>query len=213
MPTTTETLHLAWVVAAAAVAVPLIFTKADLLVTVAHEAGHAAASLVFGTGFQGIHINADGTGHTHATARSVVGAIPIGLVGYAAPSATGLLIAWGYTTGRTVPVLIAITVVVGVLTVMSRNVFGFILSAVLGALAVWTITSAAPFAQALAVLFLAWFLLLGGTWDAVTCLAAPGTDHETLRDWTGVPTIVWAVITAAVSVWCLYLGGRILLGI
>ncbi|MGH4001614.1 MAG: M50 family metallopeptidase, partial [Pseudonocardiaceae bacterium] len=57
-------LHPAWVGACAVVALVLVFTPANLIVTLFHETGHALTSLVFAGGFSGINLHSSGSGLT-----------------------------------------------------------------------------------------------------------------------------------------------------
>lgn len=211
--TTTPHVHPAWVGVCAVVALGLVFTRAQLVVVMFHEAGHAIASLVFGNGFSGVNLHADGDGFTHGAPLTRVAAIPTFAAGYLAPGLFGLAVAWAYASGHTTLGLFGLAVISGGFAIMSRNLFGFALSGFLAGLAVWILLGAGEFIQAVIVLVLAWVLLLGGTIDAVRRSIAVDSDHEQLAEVTGLPAVLWGIAIAAVNVWALYAGTRILLGI
>ena len=212
LSTTAPTLHIGWVIACGVVGLVLVLTPARLIVVLHHEAGHAIAGIVFGAGFDGIELHRDGTGWTTASTYSTPGAIGIGIAGYLAPGLFGLLTVWAYSTGRTTLVLAALALICGVTAIMSGNLFGFLFSGFLAALAGWVLLDGAALAQSLLVLLLAWMLLLGGLFDSIGHLLG-GYDHELLENMTGVPGVLWGLGFIAVQGWAAYNGARLLLGV
>lgn len=210
---TTAHIHPAWVVVCAVVAVVLLLlAKADLVVTLFHEAGHAAGALVTGGRVDGINMHADGEGHTRTLHRGdgrATGLVAV-LAGYPAPGVFGLLVAWAYATGHVGLAVAGLAVVAGGVAAASQNLFGFAVAAVLAGLGVWAFLDGHAFAQSVLVLLLAWLLLLGGTLDAGHVLLTGSTDYELLRGMTGIPMTLWALLALAANAWCLWTGGRLL---
>lgn len=212
LATTTPTLHTAWVIACGVAALVLVLTPARTVVVLHHEAGHAIAGIVFGAGFHGIALHRDGTGWTDSSAYSTPGAVGITLAGYLAPGLFGLLTVWAYAAGRVTLVLAALALICGVTAIKSGNLFGFLFSGVLAAVAGWVLFDGASIAQSLLVLLLAWMLLFGGLFDSISHLIG-GYDHELLEGFTGIPGVLWGLGFIAVQGWAAYHGARLLLGI
>lgn len=123
-----------------------------------------------GAGFDGIEPHRDGTGWTTSSAYSIPGAIGIRVAGYVAPGLFGLLTVWAYAVGRTALVLAALALICGVNAIKSGNLFGFLFSGVLAAVAGWVLLDGAALVQSILVLLLAWMLLLGGLFDSISHL-------------------------------------------
>lgn len=214
---TTPHLHPAWVIVNGVVAlVLLVFLRwPELVITLFHESGHAIASVLFGNGFHGVNLHADGSGITRGAPMSLLGAIPIYAAGYLGPGLFGFAVAWAYANNRTPLALAGLAFVAGVFAVMSRNPFAFVVSGLLAGLTGWVLLDGATLVQSLLVLLLAWLLLLGGTADAAKTVISVdlGEDHDVLESLTWFPSWLWGLGFVAVNGWCLWTGARLLLGV
>ena len=150
------------VVAVLAVTVDGVWRWARGVVTIAHEAGHAAAALLTGRRLAGIRLHADTSGLTVSVGRPTgPGMVLTAAAGYVSPSLVGLagvaLLALDLVT---LMLWAAVAVLAGMLVVV-RNWFGALALLVVGG-AVAGVSLAAPAGvQAAFGYTLTWFMLLG----------------------------------------------------
>jgi len=158
---------LAWTTAVLAfvAAVPLwrITTHA---ITIAHEGGHAMFGSLTGLFVKKVRVDRGGGGSTAYRQEkwSVLQTLAAGLAGYLGPSIFGLAGAWMLVRGISPRSILLMTLVLlAVLLVMVRNVFGFVAVPATGAL-VWTVAMRASADVQLVFTYIwIWFLLMGGT--------------------------------------------------
>ena len=194
-------------------AIPPVWSIARHVVTIAHEAGHAAVATLLGRKVRGIRLHSDTSGLT--THYGSVKRLPLALTsfaGYPAPAVLGLgaaaLLGAGYANA-----LLWITVVVLVLVLVQiRNFFGFFVMLVtIGAFGWLAWTGPDPLRVGVAY-GLAWLLLLGSV-RAVMELhtsrkvpAGRSSDADALAKSTRIPGLVWVTVFWLVTVACA-LGG------
>lgn len=158
------------------VVLPRVWPVARHVVTVAHEGGHAVAAVLSGRRLSGIRLHSDTSGLTVSRGRPRgPGMVVTLLAGYTGPALLGLGSAAVLATGRPVALLWAWLVLLALLLVQVRNLFGLwvVLVCGVGVFAVtwWT----GPTAQAAVAYTLTWFVLL----------AAPRTVLEVARSRRG----------------------------
>jgi len=136
-------------------------------ITIAHEGGHAMFGSLTGLLIKQIRIDADGGGSTQFNKKikdlSFVQTVAAGLAGYLGPSMFGLAGAWMLVHGIAPRAVLLMTLVMlAMILLMVRNVFGFIAVPFTGAI-VWAVAmrSSEP-VQLVFAHFWVWFLLIGG---------------------------------------------------
>lgn len=233
-----------WVVAASAavallvVASPRLWRMTRIAITIAHESGHAAASLLSGRRLEGIRLHADTSGETVSRGRRRgPGIVVTAFAGYITPPLLGVGACALLAAHRVTLLLALLLVLLAVTLVLVRNWYGALsVLATAGALVAvsWLADPALRAAFAYAV---AWFLLFGGV-RPVAELArtrrtrqvrlppgrvptgrrlaggrpGPGmTDADQLGWLTPVPAGAWVAMFALVAVAAVVFGARLLI--
>lgn len=75
----------------------------------------------------------------------------------------------------------------------------------------WALLAGTPRVQAGAAVGIAWFLLISGFADLVRVPLTTTVDAQELARMTLVPRAVWALIWIAIGLFCLVVGGQLLL--
>ena len=163
------------------------------LVTIVHEAGHAAVGLMVGRRFLGFVVSRDLSGHAVTAGKPTgPGRVATSWAGYPAPAVLGAVVVLLALKGWASAVLLLGLVLLAVLLVMSRSVRTVVLvllvAALTGALWWWggQWRDGVVAGTGLA--------LLVGAWDSLRDVAAsrdPSQDHRTLAHLTRVPAGVW----------------------
>jgi hypothetical protein len=203
--------------AAAAVLYRPVWVVLRHAVTIAHEGGHAAVAAATGRRLHGVRLHSDTSGLTVSAGRPTgLGVVLTLLAGYLSPSVLGLAAAAALGAGRVLPVLWVAIVLLGVLLLMIRNLFG-VLSVVVTAGLLVAVAGWAPSAwQGPAAYLLTWFLLLAGPRPVIELQSArrrrlaPASDADQLAGLTRVPGLVWVTVFLLLTVAAL-LGGAYLL--
>jgi hypothetical protein len=171
-----------------------------IVVTIAHEGGHALVAVLAGRGLTGIRLHTDTSGLTVSTgARRGPGLVLTFIGGYPAPSLLGVGAALLVASDRAALMLwIAIALLVATL-VHVRNAYGVFAvlatGALVGAVAWW----GQPRLQDGFAAALCWFLLFGGL-RAVHELQRSGrrrhgtSDADMLGSLTWVPRGMWVLV-------------------
>ena len=217
-----------WVIAASgAIAVLIVATAgtwrvARNSITIAHEGGHALASVLSGRRLEGIRLHSDTSGVTYSKGkRNGPAAIFTLAAGYLAPSLLGAGAAWLLAAHHVTAMLWLLLALLAATFLAIRNAYG-VLAVLVTAGAVlavsWFATAAV---QAAFGYTAAWFLLLGGV-RAVAELQGHrrrtrrrgqvGTsDADQLGQLTKVPAGAWVALFALACVAALILGTRLLI--
>ncbi len=187
-------------------------------VTLVHEAGHAGVAVLTGRRLAGIRLHSDTSGLTTSVGRPRgPGMVLTAAAGYVAPGMLGLAAAWATANGRGVALLWALLLVVVVLGVGVRNLFGLWSVLVTGVTLVAVTWWAPTVWQTLAACTVSWYLLLGAV-RTVTELGrtrargARTSDADVLARLTHVPAILWVGVFGLVTVATAVLGGAALTG-
>src|SRR5699024_1958380 len=124
------------------VASPL-WPSVRMLATITHEGGHALVALLTGRRLTGIRLNRDTSGVTLSRGRPRgAGMVVTLLAGYPAPALTGLAAALLLGTGRAAGMLWLAVLLLGVMLLVMRNLYGIVVVLGLGALVAvlsWTL--------------------------------------------------------------------------
>jgi peptidase M50B-like protein len=177
---------------------------------IAHEGAHAAVALLLGMVVTSVVIHDDHRGKT--TWRRPAYLLPL-MAGYYGPPLFGLLAAGLLVHGSATAVLWTFLFLLALLLIVMRNLFGFLIVALLGVFFYMTVTYGSPSAQVITACSWAWLLLIGGVLDAFAHFS-DGADYEDLSGHvTVVPRVIWASLSVLVALGCLAVGGAWLLGI
>jgi hypothetical protein len=184
-------------------------------VTIAHEGGHALVALCTGRRLSGIRLHADTSGVTVSYGKPRgPGMVLTALAGYTAPALLGLAGAALLGAGHITALLWACVVLLALMLLMIRNLYGLLTLLVTGA-AVFVVTWYAT-AQVQAAFgdFAVWFLLFGGVrpvfelqWQRSRG-RAPQSDADQLAKLTGVPGLAWVLLFGIVALGSAALGAH-----
>jgi Peptidase M50B-like len=188
-------------------------------VTIAHEGGHALIALLTGRKLRGIRLEFDTSGLTLSAGRPTGPGMMFTLLGgYVAPSLIGLLGAW-LLGGNRITLLLWLAVVLLLLMLINiRNVFGALSLIVTGAIVFGVSWYATPQVQAAFAYVGVWFLLFGGVRPIFELQSLrsrgrmPDSDADQLAHVTHVPALFWVGVFLAVDVAALVVGAFMLAG-
>jgi len=227
-----------WVVAVSAavallvVASPRSWRLTRIAITIAHESGHAAASLLSGRKLEGIRLHRDTSGETISRGKGRgPGIIVTAMAGYVTPPLLGAGAAALLAAHRVNLLLSLFLVLLAVTLVMVRNWYGVLAVLVTGGGLFAVIWFAGPALRAAFAYAAAWFLLFGGVRPVAELartrnralrlptgrrLAAGRprlgmSDADQLAWLTRVPAGVWVAAFALVAAGALVLGARLLI--
>jgi len=202
-----------------AVAFRPVWRIARNAVTIAHEGGHALLALLTGRKLRGIRLEFDTSGLTLSAGRpSGPGMMFTLLGGYIAPSLVGLLGAWLLGGNRITLLLWLAVVLLLVMLINIRNVFGAISLVVTGAAVFIVSWYATPQVQAAFAYAGVWFLLFGGVRPVFELQSLrsrgrmPESDADQLANVTHVPALFWVGFFLVVDVAALVVGAFMLAG-
>jgi Peptidase M50B-like len=206
-------------IALAVVAVRPLWRIARNAITIAHEGGHALMALLTGRRLRGIRLEFDTSGLTLSAGRPTgPGMILTLLAGYIAPSLVGLAGAWILGGNRITLLLWLAAVLLLLMLINIRNVFGALSVIVTGAIVVAVSWYAAPQVQAAFAYAGVWFLLIGGVRPVGELQRLRGrgrmrdSDADQLSRLTHVPAFFWVFLFGLVTVAVLVVGTFMLAG-
>jgi hypothetical protein len=237
--TEVQALPAAWVVgvsAAAALLVvgsPRLWRMTRIVITIAHESGHAAASLATGRKLDGIRLHYDTSGETISRGKgSGLGIIVTSLAGYVTPPLLGVGTAALLATHRVNLLLSLFLLLLAVTLVLVRNWYGALAVLACGGALFAVIWLASPALRAGFGYAAAWFLLFGGLRPVVELartrgrrrsypvpvsrgssrhLLAAATDADQLARLTRLPAGLWVAFFGVVALVALVAGARLLI--
>ncbi|HEY0533241.1 MAG TPA: M50 family metallopeptidase [Actinoplanes sp.] len=188
-------------------------------VTIAHEGGHALIALLTGRRLRGIRLEFDTSGLTLSAGRPTgPGMMFTLLAGYIAPSLVGVLGAW-LLGGNRITLLLWLTVVLLLLMLINiRNLFGVLSLLITGAIVVVVSWYASAQVQAVFAYAGVWFLLFGGVRPVFELQSLrgrgrmPESDADQLAHVTHVPALFWVTVFLVVDVAALVVGAFLLAG-
>jgi hypothetical protein len=191
-------------------------------ITIAHEGGHALASVLSGRRLDGIRLHPDTSGVTYSHGRRTgAGVVLTAAAGYIAPSLLGAGAAWLLAAHHVTAMLWLLLALLAATFLAIRNAYGVmaVLLTVGAVLAVSWFASAAV--QAAFGYAAVWFLLLGGIRAVIELQSqrrgrrrdggVSTSDADQLGRLTGVPGGVWVAVFMLVSVAALVAGTRLLI--
>jgi hypothetical protein len=202
-----------------AVAFRPVWRVARNAVTIAHEGGHALIALLTGRRLRGIRLEFDTSGLTLSAGRPTgPGMMFTLLAGYIAPSLVGVLGAW-LLGGNRITLLLWLTVVLLLLMLINiRNLFGVLSLLITGAIVVAVSWYASAQVQSVFAYAGVWFLLFGGVRPVFELQSLrsrgrmPESDADQLAHVTHVPALFWVTVFLLVDVAALVVGAFLLAG-
>lgn len=177
-----------------------------LFTTLIHELGHALAAVLTGRVVHGIRIrrNHSGEAVSSGRGRSVIS----GIAGYPAPAVVGAAQLWSVVNGYTALALTIGGVILVITLLVIRNLFGVlvVIASIAATAALWLLAD--PAVQSYALLVVSLCLLIGSVRGLLTVVSVhvsrrsqlETSDAYLLYRRTGVPSVVWLLIFAAVIV-------------
>lgn len=188
-------------------------------ITIAHEGGHALIALLTGRKLRGIRLEFDTSGLTLSAGRPTGPGMMFTLLGgYVAPSLIGLLGAW-LLGGNRITLLLWLAVVLLLLMLINiRNVFGAVSVIVTGAIVFAVSWYATPQVQAVFAYVGVWFLLIGGVRPVGELQRQrsrgrmPESDADQLAHLTHTPALFWVFLFFLVNIAALVTGAFLLAG-
>jgi hypothetical protein len=181
-----------------------------LFTTLVHELGHAFAAVLCGRVVHGIRIRRNHSGDALSSGRGGFGTVVSGVFGYPAPAIVGAAQLWSVFNGFTAAALFAGGVVLLLTLLVIRNLFGalVVLASVAVSAVLWVY--ATPEVQSYALLVLGVALLVGAVRGLVTVIGVhvrrrdqlPTSDAYLLYRRTGVPSVLWLAVFAALIGGC-----------
>ena len=218
VPLPLEVVAAAAVVALVVVTAPALWRPARTAVTIAHEGAHGLAALATGRRLAGIRLHSDTSGLTVSAGRPTgPGMVLTCAAGYVGPALFGLGAAALLAAGHAVGVLWALLVLLALLLLQIRNLFGLWAVLVTGAGLAAVTTWLAPLGQAAVAAAVTWFLLLAAPRTVLELQAArrrraaPDSDADQLARLTRLPALLWVGVFLLVDVAALALAARWLL--
>ena len=177
--------------------------------TVVHEAAHAFVGLGTGRKVGGVTMTKAGGGATKLTPDRGAGFGVAVVVGYIGPSAAGLIAAKLISIGHIVAALWLGLLLLAVMLLLVRKLFGGIVILVCGVLLFLVLRYTAVGAQVAVAYGLAWFLLVSGP-KAVLEAGSTPQDAKILARMTLLWASAWTVLWLIGSLAALWVGGIML---
>jgi Peptidase M50B-like len=187
------------------------------VITIAHEGGHAAIAVLTGRRLQGVRLHSDTSGLTLSKGkRSGPGMILTLAAGYIAPSLLGVGGAALLAAGRITLMLWLSIVLVVLMLVMIRNMFGVLSVVVTGGILFVVSWYADARWQALFAYAAVWFLLFGGVRPVFEMQRqrrrglARSSDPDQLAGVTRAPAGLWVTLFVLICLGAVAAGGLLL---
>ena len=208
-----------WVVAVSGVTALLIVLTSDAwrlarnVITIAHEGGHALASVLSGRRLEGIRLHADTSGETYSRGRRTgPAAVITAAAGYLTPPLLGAGSAWLLASRHVTAMLWLALVLLAATLLMVRNAYGVLAVLVAGGSVLAVTVLAGPVVQAVFAYVCSWFLLLGGVRPVFELRGRRRrtSDADQLATLTGVRAGAWVFTFAVIALAAVAFGARLL---
>jgi hypothetical protein len=209
-------------IAVFAVLAPQAWRLTRIAITIAHEGGHAAASVLSGRRLEGIRLHVDTSGETVSRGRrNGPGLVITTLAGYLTPPVLGAGASALLAAHRVTLLLSLVLVLLAVTLVMVRNWYGVVTVLLVGGAVLAVAWLATPPLRAAFAYGVAWFLLFGGIRPVAELARSrrraarrrrPAfTDADQLATLTGLPGTLWVMFFALIALAALAFGARTLI--
>lgn len=188
------------------VVVPPVWSVVRHLVTLVHEAGHAAVAVATGRRLTAIRLHSDTSGLTISSGRPRgPGMMATAAAGYLAPAALGLLAILLVDADRTPWALYAGLATLAIMLAFIRNWFGLLVVALTAGGVAALIWKAPVSTQDFVASTFAWFLLVAAPRTTIDLWAhrrrarTRTTDADVLARVTFLPAAVWNLFFVLVT--------------
>jgi hypothetical protein len=180
--------------------------------TVVHEAAHAMVGVVTGRSISSVKINQNGSGATGIVPPAGFGYGVAAFVGYVGASAAGLLAAWLISIGRIVAVLWLGGLLLALMVLLVRNLFGGLVVLACGALLYLILRYTTAGVETAVAYGLTWFLLLSAPKRALGIAKKPKdvADAKILAGMTFLWPSAWCFLWLIGTIAALVVGATIL---
>ncbi|CUU56103.1 Peptidase M50B-like [Parafrankia irregularis] len=194
-----------------------LWNRTGHLNTAAHEGGHALMAFLLDREFLAVRLEANQNGLTSYFGRPRgFGRMIISASGYTAPSLFGLAAAALLAAGNVTAAFLLAGLALCGLLLLVVNAFGRLTVVVMTLLLVLVTARGSAGSQLFVACAVSWFLLLGAIRSLGELRQARRyslhTDADTLASVSHLPAWVWVAIFYTIDLYCLLLGGRLLLG-
>lgn len=175
------------------------------VVTIAHEAGHAAVAALTGRTLMVITLHSDTSGLTVSRGRPTgPGMVATLAAGYVAPSVLGVAAVGLLVAERTTLLLWGTIVLLAAVLALIRNVYGALSVVSTGAVVGMLSWYGSPAQQGAFAYFVAWFLLLSAPRPVLELTRARrgrarDSDPDQLARLTAVPARAWVAVFGVVT--------------
>ncbi|WP_041256574.1 M50 family metallopeptidase [Frankia sp. EAN1pec] len=184
--------------------------------TAVHEGGHALMAFLFSGASLAVRLERDQSGVTsyYGPSRGI-GWLAVAVAGYTAPSLFGLAGAALSSSGNvTATLILGGLAIIGLLLVVENSFGGLVVGVMLAFLAL-VATKGSPGVQLFVACTVSWFLLFAAIRSLGILRRARrfsrSSDADALARVTHLPAPVWVAVFYAIDLYCLILGGRLLL--
>lgn len=175
-------------------------------VTVIHEMGHVVAAWLFGRRISGIKVHSDTSGLTITAGKPRgLGVLVTYMAGYPAPTLLGWGLVWAVLHGHAGAALGALTATLALALLLSRNIYGLLVTAIAAAGSAWAFLAAPADTVATVTVAIALVMLLGAfrstgdLWRGLSRGHGDGSDAAMAAAHSILPGRVWAALFAAVT--------------
>lgn len=186
--------------------VVLAWRQIRILITICHEAGHAVIGVLVGRRLSGIKLRADTSGVTVSRGKPTgPGMVATVFAGYPAASVVGLAAAWVISVGHAAAVLWGSVVLLGVMLLSIRNLYGWFVVIVGGVVVALVSWYASDGAVAMLAYWFTLLFLIGGPRPVIEVMrqASPQSDPGQLAQLTHIPRAVWGFVWFVITLGCL----------
>ncbi|HRG58969.1 MAG TPA: M50 family metallopeptidase [Bacteroidia bacterium] len=191
--------------------IPIIGKFINVLNTMVHESGHAVVALLTGGGVMNIKLSADTSGAAQTKSKYWIGKVLTSIAGYPISALTAWLLFWLIQVHKTKYVYyLLISLILINLILWVRNTFGIIWLIVMGSLCAIIYLYCNDLVQYYFASFCAAVILFQSLYSTFTLLfiaiktPAKAGDAKNLKEFTYIPTAIWALLLLAIVIYANY---------
>ena len=197
---------------AAVLLLVVLWWAVGLVLTMAHEGGHALAALVLGATVLSLLVRHDRTGRTTLVRVGPLAAVGFLAAGYVGPSGFGLAAAALLVYGQPTAVLWLTVALLALALAVSGTWFTRFAVVLAGAFFVLMLSKRSADVDAWTACTWTWVLLVGGLVQSVAHFGT-GDDHHALQKATWLPVPFWSLLFTGGALGALLLASAWLTGL
>lgn len=213
----TPSAAIVWIAVLAALVLvlePHIWRIARNVVTIVHEGAHLLVAFLVGRRLQSVRLHSDTSGVAVSRGKPTgLGVVLMTFAGYVGPAVLGLGAAWVLGTGHAVAVLWIGVASIALMLLFVRNLYGLLSLTAVGALLFVLVWFGTQGQQVFAAYFVTLFMLIAAPRPVLELQRArwrgraPDSDADQLARLTRIPALFWVLLSLALTVGCLVIGG------